>query len=78
MEPFLTDREQRREQRKKQEQKIIYVKHDIDKYHQTGIISDLLKEVIQKINQTDTEKVNRLLHFNNNSLSKDTNSSQIP
>ena len=72
------EREQRREQRKKQEQKIIDVKHDIDKYHQTGIISDLLKEVIQKINQTDTEKVNRLLHFNNNSLSKDTNSSQIP
>jgi 5'-3' exonuclease len=67
------EREQRREQRKKQEKRISDVKDDIDKYHQTGIISDLLKEVIQKINQTDTEKVNRLLHFNNN-----TQSSQIP
>jgi len=67
------EREQRREQRKKQEKRISDVKDDIDKYHQTGIISDLLKEVIQKINQTDTEKVNRLLHFNNN-----IQSSQIP
>ena len=67
------EREQRREQRKKQQQRISNVKDDIDKYHQTGVISDLLKEVIQKINQTDTEKVNRLLHFNNN-----TQSSQIP
>ena len=60
------EREQRREQRKKQEQKISDIKSDIDKYHQTGVISDLLKEVIQKINQTDTEKINRLLHFNSN------------
>ena len=67
------EREQRREQRKKQEQKISDVKDDIDTYHKTGVISNLLKEVIQKINQTDTEKVNRLLHFNNN-----TQSSQIP
>ena len=67
------EREQRREQRKKQEKRISDVKDDIDKYHQTGVISDLLKEVIQKINQTDTEKVNRLLHFNNNNQS-----SQIP
>jgi hypothetical protein len=52
------EREQRREQRKKQEQKIRDVKEDIDTYHKTGVISDLLKEVIQKINQTDTEKVN--------------------
>jgi len=67
------EREQRREQRKKQEQKITDIKIDIETYHKTGIISDLLKEVIQKINQTDTEKVNRLLHFNNN-----IQSSQIP
>ena len=60
------EREQRREQRKKQEQKISDVKSDIDKYHKTGVVSDLLKEVFEKINQTDTEKVNRLLHFNSN------------
>lgn len=58
------EREQRREQRKKQEQKIKDIKNDVDKYHKTGIISDLLKEVFEKINKNDTDKVNRLLHFN--------------
>jgi flap endonuclease-1 len=60
------EREQRREQRKKQEQKINDIKLDILKYHQTGFISNLLKEVIEKINKTDTEKINRLLHYNSN------------
>lgn len=60
------EREQRREQRRKQEEKVKNIRIDIDKYHKTGVVSELLKEVIEKINQTDTEKVNRLLHFNNN------------
>ena len=60
------EREQRREQRKKQEQKINDIKLDILNYHKTGIISNLLKEVIEKINKTDTEKINRLLHYNSN------------
>lgn len=58
------EREQRREQRKKQEQKITDIKNDVDKYHKTGFISELLKEVFEKIKQSDTDKVNRLLHFN--------------
>ena len=64
------EREQRREQRKKQQQKINDIKGDIDGYHRTGIISNLLKETFEKINQTNTEKVNRLLHYNSNTTDK--------
>jgi 5'-3' exonuclease len=59
------EREQRREQRKKQEQKITDIKNDIHEYHKTCIISDLLRDVLEKINKTDTDKINKLLHFNN-------------
>uniref|UniRef100_A0A6C0I628 XPG N-terminal domain-containing protein n=1 Tax=viral metagenome TaxID=1070528 RepID=A0A6C0I628_9ZZZZ len=58
------EREQRREQRKKQEQRIKDIKNDIHEYHKTGIISDLLRDVLEKINKTDTDKINKLLHFN--------------
>ena len=64
------EREQRREQRKKQQQKINNIREDIHKYHQTGVISNLLKETFEKINETDTEKVNRLLHYNSNTSSQ--------
>lgn len=59
------EKEQRRQQRKQQEQKILNIKNDINEYNQNGNISELLKETYKKINQTDTTKINRLLHFNN-------------
>lgn len=60
------EREQRRKQRKQQEQKLNEIKNDLDQYYQTGIVTSLLKEIYSKIEVSDTDKINRLLHFNNN------------
>jgi 5'-3' exonuclease len=59
------EREQRRKQRKQQEQKLSDIKNDLEKYYQAGIVTSLLKEVCGKIEVSDTDKINRLLHFNN-------------
>ena len=59
------EREQRRKQRKQQEQKLNDIKNDLEKYYQTGIVTSLLKEICNKIEVSDTDKINRLLHFNN-------------
>jgi 5'-3' exonuclease len=71
------EREQRRKQRKQQEQRIVDIKNDIYNYHKTGIVSDLLKEVYNKINQTNTDKIDRLLHFNSNQNQKKTETNLI-
>jgi 5'-3' exonuclease len=60
------EREQRRKQRKQQEQKLNEIKNDLDQYYQTKTVTPLLKETCGKIEVSDTDKINRLLHFNNN------------
>jgi 5'-3' exonuclease len=58
------EREQRRKQRKQQEQKILDIKNDLEKYYETKVVSPLLREVCEKMEKLDTDKINRLLHFN--------------
>ena len=60
------EKEQRRKQRQQQENKIKDIKKDLDNYNETGVVSLVLKELCEKINQTDNDKINRLLHFNLN------------
>lgn len=57
------EKEQRRNQRKQQEQRIKDIKRDMDIFNETGFISDLLKNTCIKLNQTNNDKVNSLLHF---------------
>ena len=69
------EKEERKKQRKQQEQQIKNIKNDLCEYHKTGIITQLLKDIYVKINQSsiqgncvqNVEKINRLLHFNSNS-----------
>lgn len=71
------EREQRRKQRKQQEQKLNDIKSDLHQYYQTGIITSLLKEICSKIEISDTDKINRLLHFNNENIKGNTESNNI-
>lgn len=60
------EKEQRRNQRKQQEQRIIDLKKDMEDYYETGIMSDLIKDVYTKLNVSNTDKINSLLHFSGN------------
>jgi len=67
------EKEERKKQRKQQEQQIKNIKNDLYEYHNTGIVTQLLKDIYKKINQGTTvrgpttvqnvDKINRLLHF---------------
>lgn len=71
------EKEERKKQRKQQEQQIKNIKNDLCEYYKTGTITQLLKDIYTKINQSSIqgncvqnfEKINRLLHFNSNSNS---------
>jgi 5'-3' exonuclease len=71
------EREQRRKQRKQQEQKLNDIKNDLEQYYQTGNITFLLKEICSKIEVSDTDKINRLLHFNNKNLNENVDNNTI-
>jgi len=59
------EKENRKKQRQQQEQKLFNIKRDLEEYHRTNTISQELKDLCVKLDKTDNEKVEKLLHFNN-------------
>lgn len=64
------EKENRRKQRKLQEERIICLKKDFEIYHSTGIVSSLLKDVCENVDKNDKDKIDKLLHFNSNTIEK--------